>query len=98
MDLDRKQWTEDDIDNLGRLLFERVPATERADWAASIALHAAKHSRFEEIDRLVETSFGSDSWYKAESIFHGLRALSLKNEALGLGPVSYTHLTLPTKA
>jgi len=62
-----------------------VPATERADWAASIALHAANHSRVEEIDRLVETSFGSATWYRAESIFHELRALSLNNEALVLG-------------
>ena len=85
MYLDRKQWTEDDIAHLGRSLFERVPGTERADWAASIALHAAKHSRFEEIERLVETSYGSDTWYKAESIFHELRKLSLNNEALDRG-------------
>ena len=82
-DISRDQWSEDDVGNVGRLVFERIPECERADWAASIALFAGQYAPRQEIDRLVELSLSSYRWHEAKDIFDQMRRLTLENERKG---------------
>jgi len=74
----RRQWDRGDYIDVGRLLYERLPAHERPLWAvAALAAVCDVAGSIPEIDDLIVLAHFRERWPEARQAFDALRQLTL---------------------